>query len=298
MRRQEAAYGWYAARQAAWVGFTVNFVSTTPWPFNNINSYSAVVSIAYVLYHGCNAMFVLRFMGRRWPRREAAMWLSIAALAAATLLVPDAQLRAMRTVMAWASSALLFTTAGVFVGLAWRNGNQAQRLLSLTALASALAMAHDLLVFTRIVDDNFYLATYTEPLATVGIALTLAWTFVSNTRRIERFNDEMQHHVAEARAELTESLSGRHELELLQARLGERVNIAHDLHDGLGGMLIGNITTLERTRSTLPRPGAGHAARHARRPAAGHRPGLCPALWRAVPGRAARPHAPPHEPAV
>ncbi|WP_312415773.1 ATP-binding protein [Comamonas sp.] len=252
MRRQEAAYGWYAARQAAWVGFTVNFVSATPWPFHNLNTYAAMVSVAYVLYHGCNAMFVLRFMGRRWPRREAGMWLAIAVLSAATLLVPEAQLRDMRNLMAWASSALLFTTAGVFVGLAWRNGNQAQRLLSLTALPSALAMAHDLLVFTRIVDDNFYLATYTEPLATVGIALTLAWTFVQNTRRVESFNDEMQHHVAEARAELTESLAGRHELELLQARLGERVNIAHDLHDGLGGMLIGNITTLERTRGLLP----------------------------------------------
>jgi len=252
MRRQESAYGWYGLRQAAWCGFTVNFINTSPWPFGNTDTYSAVTSVAYVLYHGCNAMFVLRFMGRRWPRREAALWLLIAIAAAAMLLAPHDQLRLMRNILAWASSALLATTACVFVYLAWRGGNLAQRLLALTALAGALAMVHDLLVFTRIVDNNFYLAPYTEPLATIGIALTLAWTFVINTRRIESFNDEMHASVAKARAELTISLVRQHELELLHARLGERVNLAHDLHDGLGGMLIGNITTLERASGPLP----------------------------------------------
>lgn len=252
MRRQEAAYGWYATRQAAWVAFTLNFVNTSPWPFGNTGTYSAVTSVAYVLYHGCNAMFVLRFMGRRWPRREAALWLLIALASAAMLMAPHEQLRLMRNVLAWASSALLLTTACVFGYLAWNGGNLVQRLLSLTALAGALAMVHDLLVFTRIMDDNFYLAPYTEPLATIGIALTLAWTFVTNTRRIESFNDEMHHSVTKARAELTASLARQHELELQHARLGERVNLAHDLHDGLGGMLIGNITTLERTNGPLP----------------------------------------------
>ncbi|GAB2462635.1 hypothetical protein GCM10027082_12730 [Comamonas humi] len=252
MRRQETAYGWYGAQQAAWFVFAVNFVHTSTWPFGSTDTYAAVTSVAYVVYHGCNAMFVLRFLGCRWPRRERGMWLLIAAATAAMLLAPHEQVGAMRNALAWMSSALLFATSGVFLYLAWRGGNLPQRILSLTAIAGALAMAHDLLVFLRIVDSNFYLVTYSETVSTIGIALVLAWTFVANTRRIESFNDEMQHGITQARAELTASLARQHELELLHARLGERVNLAHDLHDGLGGMLIGNITTLERAGGPLP----------------------------------------------
>lgn len=57
-------------------------------------------------------------------------------------------------------------------------------------------------------------------------------------RRIEGFNVEHNESVAEARAELAATLERQHELELAHARLGERVNLAHDQHDGLGGMLI------------------------------------------------------------
>jgi PAS domain S-box-containing protein len=44
----------------------------------------------------------------------------------------------------------------------------------------------------------------------------------------------------------------KHELELVHARLGERVNLAHDLHDGLGGMLIGNIAAVEQSTGDIP----------------------------------------------
>ena len=56
----------------------------------------------------------------------------------------------------------------------------------------------------------------------------------------------------EARAELATTLDRQHELELVHARLGERVSLAHDLHDGLGGMLIGNIAALEQAPDNLP----------------------------------------------
>jgi PAS domain S-box-containing protein len=44
----------------------------------------------------------------------------------------------------------------------------------------------------------------------------------------------------------------KHESELLHARLGERVSLAHDLHDGLGGMLIGSIATVEQSPGSIP----------------------------------------------
>jgi len=104
----------------------------------------------------------------------------------------------------------------------------------------------------RVIPGNDYYATATVQLSVIGVAVVLAWNFVRNLRRIEGFNTELQRNVAAARAELASTLARQHELELVHARLGERVSLAHDLHDGLGGMLIGNIAALEQAPSHLP----------------------------------------------
>lgn len=50
------------------------------------------------------------------------------------------------------------------------------------------------------------------------------------------------------------TLAQQHALELAHARIGERVNLVSDLHDGLGGMLVGSIATLERKPENLSAP--------------------------------------------
>jgi signal transduction histidine kinase len=49
-----------------------------------------------------------------------------------------------------------------------------------------------------------------------------------------------------AKQELTLRLRRECDGEVAQARINERISVAHDLHDGLGGMLVSNIAVLER----------------------------------------------------
>lgn len=252
IRRSETAFGWYAAQQAAWLVFSLNLVWTSTWPFHDSDTYSALVSSSYVIYDACNAMFVVRFMGRRWPRAEAAMWLIVAVAAAAMFLTPHEYVGEMRNALAWLSMSMIAITTTVFLYLAWHHGNVPQRVLSLIALAVFFVRAHDFLVFFKVIVSSLYLVTYAETLSMVGFALTLAWIFAANIRRIESFNQELSRTVAHARTELAATLERQHELEIVHARLDERLTLAHDLHDGLGGMLIGNIATLEEAPETIP----------------------------------------------
>jgi signal transduction histidine kinase len=128
------------------------------------------------------------------------------------------------------------------------------RLLAPFMAVSAVAGAHDLLVFTQVIDSNVYYTTISSYLLLLGMALTQAGRFVQSLKRIENFNTELIEEVNAAKAELAATLAQQHALELAHARIGERVNLASDLHDGLGGMLVGSIATLERRPENLSAP--------------------------------------------
>jgi signal transduction histidine kinase len=246
LRRSEVAYGWYGAQQLVWLPIAWNVVATSPWPFATTDPYQNVTEVAVPLFAGCWAMFVLRFCERRWPRREMTMWIVIAIASACIVLAPHSAKATVRDAVNALS--LLVTSAAdlLFLWFAWRGGRPDQRVLSLCAAAAFGAGVHDVLAVAGVIPDTTNYASMTVQLTVIGVALVLAWNFVRSLRRIEGFNVELQHSVEDARAELAGSLLRQHELELVQARLGERVNLAHDLHDGLGGMLIGNIAALEQ----------------------------------------------------
>ncbi|MGO1077506.1 ATP-binding protein [Inquilinus sp. CA228] len=246
MRRRETAYGWFAAQLLAWIVVAMNQVVTSPWPFRSTDALEAVGSSAILVYGACHAMFVLRFCGRRAPRLETAYWALVAICSAWVLLAPHTSMRSVRDLLMLLALVLIAGTILLFVFFAWKHGRTDQKLLSLCGLINLVAGAHDALVFVRILDSNAYYASFTAQTTAVGAALVLAGNLVRSLRRIEAFNTELAQAVEVGRADLAASLRREHELEIRHARLGERTGLAHDLHDGLGGMLISNIATLEQ----------------------------------------------------
>lgn len=251
MRRSEVAYGWYAAQQLAWMPISWNVVATSPWPFATTDPYQNVTEVAVPLFAGCWTIFVLRFCERRWPRRELAMWCAIAIASAAIVLAPHTAKAIARDAVNAFSLLITLNADVLFMWFAWQGKRTDQRVLSLCAGAALVAGMHDVLAVAGVIRDTTNYASLTVQLTVVGVAVVLAWNFARSLRRIEGFNVELQRNVEVARSELAGSLLRQHELELVQARLGERVNLAHDLHDGLGGMLIGNIAALEQAPATV-----------------------------------------------
>lgn len=252
LRRSETAYGWYAAAQLAWFLPAWNLLSGSVWPFPDTGTYAKAVTCMVILNCSAYALFVLRFCGLRWPRREAALGLLVAFACAGMIVAPHAARGEMRGLLTLLSALILCAAQGIFVGFAWTRGRTDQRVLSLCLGVACLAGVHDMLLMLGLIGGSIYYSTTTEYLSMIGVAVVLAWNFSRSMHRIERFNAELQHNVAEARSELTATLKREYELELVHARLGERVNLVHDLHDGLGGMLTGNIAELEQAPEKMP----------------------------------------------
>lgn len=252
MRRSEVAFGWYAAGRFTWLPVAWNTLATSPWPFGSTDAWQNLTEIAVPISIGCWFMFVLRFCDRRWPRREMMVWSVLLLSALWIILAPHDGKLAARNLANGLSVLIVIIIDTAFLWFAWRGGRPDQKFLSVASAAVIGAGVHDVLGVAGVIEDTTNWGTPTALMGMISASFVLAWNFVDKQRRIERFNVELARNVDEAQRELAATLNRQHELEVMHARLGERVNLAHDLHDGLGGMLIGNITALEQGPEQVP----------------------------------------------
>jgi signal transduction histidine kinase len=254
MRRREAAYGWFAVMDVLWLLFGYNQIATSPWPFASNHSWQALNTSLLLVFSASYVVFALRFCERRMPRLELAVLLVTLAGVLDLWLANGQGLPMHRAFWTLVGGLITIAVNSASIVHAWRHPGSPMRLLAPFMAVSAVAGAHDLLVFTQVIDSNVYYTSISSYLLLLGMALTQAGRFVSSLKRIENFNTELIEEVNAAKAELAATLAQRHALELAHARIGERVNLASDLHDGLGGMLVGSIATLERTPENLSAP--------------------------------------------
>jgi signal transduction histidine kinase len=142
----------------------------------------------------------------------------------------------------------------LLVVLAWRGKVVEQRILSVIALAYVAGGVHDLLAFREIIETSTYYADVTAFTNTLGIAAVLAWRYARNQARIREFNLQLQREVEAARAELAGNLKREHEVEMAHARIGDRLTLVRDIHDGLGGSLMGSIAEIEHAPEKVSIP--------------------------------------------
>lgn len=254
MRRRETAYGWFAVMDVLWLLFGYNQIATSPWPFASNHSWQALNTSLLLVFSASYVVFALRLCERRMPRLELAALLLTLAGVLDLWLANGAGLPMHRAFWTLVGGLITIAVNSASIVHAWRHAGSPMRLLAPFMAVSAVAGAHDLLVFTQVVDSNVYYTTISSYLLLLGMALTQAGRFVRSLKRIENFNTELIGEVNAAKAELAATLAQQHALELAHARIGERVNLASDLHDGLGGMLVGSIATLERAPDNLSAP--------------------------------------------
>lgn len=254
MRRRETAYGWFALMSVLWLLFGFNQVATSPWPFATNDAWQALNTSLLLAFAISFMVFTLRFCGRRMRRLEIAALLLVAVGWADLWLIGPPSLATHRAVWTLVGGLITIAVGCTAIVQAWRTRERALVALAPFMAVSASAATHDLLAYTQVIDSNIYYGTMSSYALLLGMALIQAGRFVNSLRRIENFNTELIEEVNAAKAELAATLAQRHALELAHARIGERVNLVSDLHDGLGGMLIGSIATLERTPENLSAP--------------------------------------------
>ena len=251
-----AAYGWFGLMALTWLAYLTTYLAYTQWPWPDALARSRFSMVALVGYVLSACLFTLRFGGQRLPRTERMLW-ALAALGAGTaVFVPD-DVAGLWFGRVWQGAMWVFMFNCLqFQWHAWRPRPEGRKQLHmLLALCWLAVMA---LTVTTLIPgvDRWNVArnwaAFSGLLVISLVMLLLGAQLMQRVRSVERFNRALEQGVAEARAQLVQALAREHTRALEHTRLQERIQLAHDLHDGLGGSLIRSIALVEQAPQPLP----------------------------------------------
>lgn len=251
-----AAYGWFGLMALAWLMYLTTYLAYTQWPWPDAitrSRFSMVVLVCYV-FSAC--LFTLRFGGQRLPRAEQALW-ALAVMGAGTAVLVPEDIAGPWFGRVWQGTMWVFIANCLqFQWHAWRPRTEGRKPLHILLAVCWLAVM--VLTVTTLIPgvDRWNVArnwaAFSGLLVISLVMLLLGAQLMQRVRSVERFNRALTKGVAEARAELAQVLSREHAHALERTRLQERMQLAHDLHDGLGGSLIRSMALVEQAPQPLP----------------------------------------------
>ncbi len=254
VHRQQHAQGWYALMALFWVLFFGSMLSTDPWPFSSTLGFARASTMALTAYVACFCLFTWRFGGQSLPRAEKGLWLVSGAMVALMAFCPDHSLGTAQLVATLAAATLFFLNCLQFPVHALRTRRLEHGILAVCLLIFLAASAHDLLFLFKLWSETQLYTPITSVVGMLGMSGVLALRHGRNMRRIERFNQTLAEGIDSARVQLNVTLKREHALALANMRMQERLQIAHDLHDGLGGSLVRMMALVEQAHAPLGNP--------------------------------------------
>ncbi|MFU1999368.1 sensor histidine kinase [Bordetella avium] len=251
VRRSQRDYGWYAFCTLCWALFVANVLMTSPWPFADSAMALRANTMALVLYVAGFCMFTWHFGGQSLPRIERALWACNLGLLALLALAPDAYLVPAVVASVVLPSFVFFANCIQFPFHAWKTREPDHLIMAACLLVFLVAGVHDFLSAFGLIQTDTVYTPFTSIAATLSMAAVLGMRISRNISKVERFNQELAQSVQQARAELRASLALEHSLALANARLQDRLQLAHDLHDGPGGSVVRMMALVEQTDEPL-----------------------------------------------
>lgn len=244
-QRKQALVGWYALVSLCWVLFGSNILLSETWPFPNSLAMARANHLAYISYIACFAVFCWQLIESPLSRVQLRRFGGLTLLAFTVVVASPGWFPMQRAADLYTLIFLGNTVLVIWHALRTR---ELQHKLVATALLLMVSMGvRDLLVLLEIWPHRDFYSAYTGLLFMLLSALLVRRRILQDAQRIERFNQELTDTVARACDELNTTLSQEHALALANAHLQERLQLAQDLHDGLGGQIVRSIMLVEQS---------------------------------------------------
>ena len=236
-QRRQAMFGWYALVSLCWLLFASNVLFTQAWPFPDTLTSARANHLAFIAYVFCFYLFSWHLLEQPVSRRHARV-LGGLALGAAAVVLAGPGWAALQSV----GNGCAIVYLGNIVRLIVHALGTRRRLhlwIAAALILILLVSLRDILVIRQVWDSRHLFSAY-------SCLLFMVLSAQQVYQRILRSHQEMQASVARAREELRQTLSQEHALALHNAHLQERLQLAQDLHDGLGGQIVRSIMLIEQ----------------------------------------------------
>jgi len=247
MRPQETMYGWFALIELVWVFQTLNFLlvdipfSAPLWDW--LTRYGCLCLLV-----SFSIIFVNRYIGRPQPRVEAGFALVYATVMLGLLIIDTETfyLLGRRIMSPFLLVGALYLSYRLWY--AFRTDRKPEYgLVLLTALVTTVFSASDALMANQLWSRlHGFSKQYGALLETMIFSWFLIRRFVNALNEAETLSRELEQRVQEKHRELEDNYRKLRDLERERALSEERERLMQDMHDGVGGQLVGALTMLDR----------------------------------------------------
>lgn len=244
-RRKQPLLGWYALVSLCWVLFGSNVLLTETWPFPDSLAMARVNHLAYIGYIASFAVFCWQLIESPLSRRQLQRLGGLTLVAGAVVMATPGWFLMQRAADLY--TLIFLGNTALVIRHAWRTRALQHQLVAVYLLLMVSMGVRDLLVVAEIWPSRNFYSAYTALLFMLLSAVLMRRRILQDAQRIERFNQELSETVARACDELNTTLSQEHALALANAHLQERLQLAQDLHDGLGGQIVRSIMLVEQS---------------------------------------------------
>lgn len=229
-----------------WAFYIGTIFIVEPWKvFNNL-TYDKLNLIIFCIYIYFACLSIWRFAGKKYPRIEKLLGILIGISTFLVLVTPHLYQPQLQLIVFKAFVAIFILKAITYPLVVRKTKfNEAYWMLTTQFVFVPVAFNDAYYMLTQ---KGHILTPYTTPFTSIFIGLVLALQLSRKSNRILKFNKTLEQSVIDAKNELSESLNHQHKLSLQNAKLRQRVQFSHDLHDGLGSSIITSMTLLEHEK--------------------------------------------------
>lgn len=251
LRRQEAAYGWYALASFFWVAFISNTLITETAPFADTISFTKFNIILFICYTYSFCLFSWRFLNERFPRVEK-IFLLLVLLSATTIWLVPPLLTQSLILKAFYAAIIIFSCNSIYVShLCFQTRQIELWLLAITLITCLILSTISILSLFHLLGNISIVLPYTSLIFAIFLSVVLALRLTQSLQKIESFNEELGQKIFEAEQILEVTLNNRHQLSIRNNQLKERLNLAHELHDGLGSSIVRSILEVSNAKEPM-----------------------------------------------
>jgi len=247
-RRHEAFYGVFAV--AMLLGFAQAFgsVSPTPSPYGGWNS---MLVASGALESACVVLFVVTFLGFRWPKWAWVVFVpGLAILLTGLFGRPETLFRVYLALALPTVGLCLVATWLIVARAAYRRAELVSLLLGCGVTVVFACWIRDMLTVLDFTTDRIFLSrlSYSAMLIAIGIGVT--WRFAKALNEVDGFAQRTMTLLRAAEARLRVTFDNEEKMARAAALAAERTRLMRDLHDGLGGQLVSIVALSERAAQT------------------------------------------------
>lgn len=249
IHRRYAVFGWYTLVAFFWVLFAVNILAKEAWPFSDSFQVAQANHLAYLLYVISFCFFTWSILSINLPRSIYIFMFIMTGIFFCWVLIIGSW---DSLLLSGSLMTLVFLANCLFI--IWRSfayPDNEHKILAACLLLVVVVGIRDALGLMDFYSTRYFYTPYTCLLFLLVAGIILGRRVAKNALRIDLFNQELQQAVVLACNNLEATMKVEHQKLLEQSRQQERLQLACNLHDGVGGQLLRSMLAVEQAHTQM-----------------------------------------------